>query len=173
MRVSRRPATGKPVMTDLRIDKQRIAATLTLSAGDQLIGSLFLADRAATHAGPERLVDVLNDSAGFLPFEAVSDLGARHTLLINRAHIVAVQSDRTAGELAEDAAYQVAPQKSVSLQLASGAHLRGVLRVEQPAGRARLSDAVRDQTGFVYLEDRSGVLAVNLAHVVRIMPLAE
>ena len=43
----------------------------------------------------------------------------------------------------------------------------------QPAGRDRLSDSVRDETGFRYLESASGVLAVNLAHVVRITPLSE
>ena len=160
-------------MSNLRIDKLRVPATLTFTAGERLTGSLFLAEQAATHAGPERLVDVLNGSTGFLPFEAVSDFGPPRTVLLNRAHIAWVEADRPAGELAEDPAYQCAPKKSVVLRLSSGDELRGVLRVERPAGRDRLSDAVRDETGFLYLEGGAGVLAVNLAHVVRIMPLAE
>jgi len=160
-------------VSELRIDKRRITATVTLAAGTPVAGALFLADQAATHAGPERLLDVLNAGPGFVPFEAVSPVGQRYTQLLNLAHIVLVQADRSAVELADDAAYQVAPKKSVVLQMASGEELRGVLRVERPAGRDRLSDSVRDETGFRYLEGASGVLAVNLAHVVRITPVAE
>ena len=82
-------------------------------------------------------------------------------------------TDSALDELADDHAYQVAVKKSVLLELASGEELRGVLRVERPVGRNRLSDAVRDDAGFRYLEGAGGVLAVNLAHVVRITPLAE
>jgi hypothetical protein len=160
-------------MSELRIDKRRVTATVTLAAGAPVTGALFLAEQAATHAGPERLLDVLNGGPGFVPFEAVSPVGARYTLLLNLAHIVVVQADRSAIELADDAGYQVAAKKSVALHLASGDEVRGVLRVERPAGRDRLSDSVRDETGFRYLESASGVLAVNLAHVVRITPLSE
>ena len=65
----------KPHMSDLRIDKRRVTATLTLTGGDRLIGSLFLAEQAEHHAGPERLLDVLNGPPGFLPFESVSGPG--------------------------------------------------------------------------------------------------
>lgn len=136
-------------------------------------GSLFLAEQAAKHGGPERLLDVLNGPPGFLPFEALSAPGQRQTLLLNRACIAVVSADCALDDLADDPAYQVAVKKSVLLHLASGEQLRGVLRVERPVGCDRLSDAVRDDTGFRYLEAAGGVLAVNLAHVVRIMPLAE
>ncbi len=160
-------------MSDLRIDKRRVTTTLTLTAGDRLVGSLFLAEQAEHHAGPERLLDLLNGPPGFLPFEAVSGPGGRQTLLLNRAYIAVVHTDSALDEVADDYAYQVAVKKSVLLQFANGDELRGVLRVERPVGRDRLSDAVRDDAGFRYLEGASGVLAVNLAHVVRITPLAE
>lgn len=159
-------------MSELRIDKRRVAATLTLTLGERLIGSLFLAEQAANHAGPERLLDVLNGPPGFLPFEAVSGPGARrHTMLLNRAYIAVVHADCTIDDLADDYGYQVAVKKSALLHLATGEELRGVLRVERPVGRDRLSDAVRDDAGFRYLEGGGGGLAVNLSHVVRITPL--
>jgi hypothetical protein len=160
-------------MSDLRIAKRRVTATLSFSGGAPLAGALFLAELAATHAGPERLLDVLNGPPGFLPFEMASPGGTRQTLLLNRAHIVSVHADCAGGELADDQGYQVAVKKYVLLQFASGDEMRGVLRIERPAGRDRLSDAVRDDAGFRYLECEGGVLAVNLAHVVRILPLAE
>jgi hypothetical protein len=160
-------------MSDLRIAKRRVAATLALTGGLELAGSLFLAELAASHAGPERLLDVLNGARGFLPFEAVAPDGTRQTVLLNRAHITWVRADCARDDLEEDPGYQVAVQKSVLLQLVTREELRGVLRVERPVGRDRLSDAVRDDAGFRYLESPGGVLAVNLAHVVRIMPLAE
>ena len=116
---------------------------------------------------------MLNGPPGFLPFESVSGPGVRQTLLVNRANIVVVHTDSALEDLADDHAYQVAVQKSVLLQFAGGDELRGVLRVQRPVGRNRLSDAVRDDAGFRYLEGAGGVLAVNLAHVVRITPLAE
>lgn len=160
-------------MSDLRIDKRRVTATLDLTGGERLIGSLFLAEQAEHHAGPERLLDVLNGPPGFLPFESVSGPGVRQTVLVNRANIVVVHTDAALDELNGDHAYQVAVQKSVLLQFSNGDELRGVLRVQRPVGRDRLSDAVRDDAGFRYLEGAGGVLAVNLAHVVRITPLAE
>lgn len=160
-------------MSDLRIDKRRVTATLDLTGGERLIGSLFLAEQAEHHAGPERLLDVLNGPPGFLPFESVSGPGVRQTVLVNRANIVVVHTDSALDDLTEDQAYQVAVQKSVLLQFSNGDELRGVLRVQRPVGRDRLSDAVRDDAGFRYLEGAGGVLAVNLAHVVRITPLAE
>lgn len=156
----------------LRVDKQRVTATLTLTEGGRLAGALFLADLAATHAGRERLLDVLNGSPGFLPFETPAD-GAPRTVLINRAHITVVEADCAERDLADDPAYQVAVKKSVDLRLEGGDQLSGVLRVVRPAGRDRLSDAVRDDVGFRYLETASGVLVINLAHVLRITPLAE
>ena len=160
-------------MSDLRIDKRRVASTITLTSGERLIGALFLAEQAAHHAGHERLLDVLNGPPGFLPFETTSDPGDRQTVLLNRASIAMVQTDAAVDDLAEDQAYQVAVKKSVLLQFGSGDQLRGILRVERPQGRNRLSDAVRDEAGFRYLESSGGVAAVNLAHVVRITPLAE
>jgi hypothetical protein len=160
-------------MSDLRIAKRRVTATVTLAGAAPLAGSLFLAEQAATHAGPERLLDVLNGPPGFLPFEMASPGGTRQTLLLNRAHIASVHADCASGELADDQGYQVAVKKFVLVHFAGGEELRGVLRIARPAGRDRLSDAVRDEAGFRYLECEGGVLAVNLAHVVRIMPLAE
>ncbi len=160
-------------MSDLRIEKRRVTVTVTLTAGHNLMGSLFLSGQAASHAGPERLIDLLNAEQGFVPFELVSPVGGRQTLLLNRAHISVVHAQSASHDLEEDPGYQVAAKKSVALRLASGEQLTGVLRVERPAGRDRLSDLVSDDTGFRYLESATGILAVNLAQVVHITPLSE
>jgi hypothetical protein len=160
-------------MSDLRIAKRRVAAVLTLTDGAELAGVLFLSDQAAAHAGPERLLDLLNGPTGFLPFDLAAPDGSPQTVLLNRAHVVSVRAESALDDLAEDPGYQVAVKKSVLLQFVGGDAMRGVLRVERPKGRDRLSDAVRDGAGFRYLESAGGVLAVNLAHVVRITPLAE
>src|SRR5688500_12448840 len=111
-------------MTDLRIDKRRVTATITLAAGERLTGALFLAEQAATHAGPERLLDVLTGPPGFLLLEAVSPIGERQTVLLNRAYIAVIDADCALDDLADDYAYQVAVQKSVLLQLVNGEEIR-------------------------------------------------
>lgn len=160
-------------MSELRIEKRRVSVSVSLTAGHRFTGALFLSAQAAAHAGPERLLDLLNASEGFLPFELVSSVGARETILLNRSHIAVVQSEASHHDLADDTSYQVAPQKSVALLLATGEELSGVLRIDRPSGRNRLSDGLNDHIGFRYLETANGILAVNFAYVVRITPLAE
>ena len=110
---------------------------------------------------------MLNGPPGFLPFESVSGPGVRQTLLVNRANIVVVHTDSALEDLADDHAYHVACRSWCSCSSAAATSC-AVLRVQRPVGRNRLSDAVRDDAGFRYVEGAGGVLAVNLAHVVRI-----
>lgn len=160
-------------MSDLRIEKRRVTVTVTTAAGPRHTGSLFLSAQAATHAGPERLVDLLNGGQAFVPFERVSPTGDREMRLLNRAHLVLVQAEGAGDDVAGDPGYQVARKKSAVLTLTTGERIAGVLRVERPAGRDRLSDFLSGETGFCYFESPSGLLAVNLAHVTEITPVSE
>lgn len=160
-------------MSELRIEKRRVTVTVTLTAGQQFTGSLFLSAQAASHAGPERLLDLLNAESGYIPFELVSDVGQRQTLLLNRAHLSLVCAQSAQDDLEDSPGYRATAPKTVRLLLANGEQLTGVFRVERPAGRDRLSDGVSQGQGFRYLETENGVLAVNLAHVVHITPVSE
>ena len=117
--------------SQFRIEKARTDGTLLLSNGLSLYGSFFVAGSSATHAGPERIKDVLNAEPGFFPFEVLGADGSKHTTLYNRDHIVFVE---LAGnqEAALDPGYDVATRRTVSMMLSNGTS--GSRRHEPPTG---------------------------------------
>src|SRR2546428_11127630 len=76
-------------MSEFRVEKRRAEAELTLSSGGLLQGWVFLSGSSATHAGPERVADVLNAESGFFPFQGPAS-AAPGTGLINRPHVISV-----------------------------------------------------------------------------------
>jgi len=146
-------------MSQFRVEKRRADAELTFATGATLRGSFFLASATPTQVGPERIADLLNASAGFFPFDAVGDAD-QGTILVNRAHIVAVRLLEPFAEAQDDPGYEVATERYVVMTLANGARLEGSVRVYCPQGRDRLSDWARSAEAF-----RQGHIdgAVNLA----------
>ena len=148
-----------------RVDKQRAAATLALVGGTSVQGWFFLAARSGIYC-PERIKDLLNSESGFFPFE-LGDQDFRRTTLFNRNHVVYVHL-ADGDEPHQDPAYAVATRRSVSMLLANGARLGGIVRVYCPEGHDRLSDYTRSDEVFRYLEAPDGTLIVNTRHVIEL-----
>ena len=154
-------------MSDLRIEKRRTEAELTLATGTTVHGCFFLAASSATHA-PERVGDLLNTEAGFFPFE-LSRQGRPETVLYNRAHVVVVTLlAASATEAQLEPGYAVATERGVRMLLSNGRTIEGCVRVYQPSGRDRLSDYARAPQLFHYVETPRATLIVNTAHIVEL-----
>ncbi len=150
-------------MSQFRVEKRRAEAEITLANGGPVRGAFFLAGSSAKHVGPERIGDLLNAEIGFFPFET----GAV-TLLVNRAHVLAVRLlDRT-DEPQHDPGYALATARQVAMVLTNGTTLGGTVRVYRPAGRDRLSDYAQSAESFRYLEGADATYIVNSAHIVSI-----
>ena len=54
-------------MEDLRVPKRAVAVEVVLPGGVARQVSVYLSEGAASHPGPERLSDLLNGSAPFIP----------------------------------------------------------------------------------------------------------
>jgi len=133
-------------------------------------GCFFTADHDQRHNGHERVADLLNTEPGFVPFE----LHEGHdicTVLYNRAHIVLVSL--TEREERNDAGYDVAVPRVVSILLTTGDRLLGTVRVHRPLGRDRLSDWARQAESFRYVEVADSTVLVNTAHVIHISEVSE
>lgn len=152
-------------MSQFRVEKRRAEAELTLSSGDSRRGCFFLAGSSATHAGPERVKDVLNFESGFFPFETAGQTG---TVLVNRAHLVTVRLLGTPAEARLDSGYDVASARQVEMRLSNRMVLRGAVRVFRPEGHNRLSDYTRSTELFRYVENADGTYIVNSAHIVEL-----
>ena len=154
-------------MSEFRVEKQRAEAELTLSSGGLLQGWFFLAGSSATHAGPERVADVLNAEAGFFPFQVPAG-ATPDTVLINRPQVISVKLLDQTTEARRDPGYEVATVRHVEMLLSNGEVLSGTVRVYRPHGRDRLSDYARSTDLFRYVENDDGTFVVNFAHIVQL-----
>jgi hypothetical protein len=159
-------------MSEFRVEKRRAEAELTLSSGGQVRGWFFLSGSSATHAGPERVADLLNAETGFFPFE-VPDGHRQDTVLINRAHVIAAKLLEQTTEAQLDPGYVVATERRVRMLLSNGALVTGTVRVYRPQGRDRLSDYARSADVFRYVESAKATYVVNSAHIVELRELTE
>ena len=154
--------------SEFRIEKARNDGTLLLSSGAAVHGSFFVAGSSATHAGPERIKDVLNAEPGFFPFEVLSPDGAKQTSLFNRDHVVYVELQGNP-EATLDPGYDVATRRTVSMLFSNSTRLHGVVSVYRPQGRDRLSDFARSSEQFRYLEAPNVTYLVNVRHLIELV----
>jgi hypothetical protein len=154
-------------LSEFRVEKKRAAAELTLTTGATVKGSFFLWDSSGSHAGPERVGDLLNERTGFFPFE----LEDGHTALFNRAQIVKVRLPGESSEARLEPGYEVATRRVVSILLSTGDRISGTVSVFRPAGRDRLSDYARSDEAFRYVEADEQTWIVNSFHLVEIREL--
>ena len=158
-------------VSEFRIEKQRAEATLTLTTGKTVSGCFFLSTSSPSHAGPERVADLLNGSAGFFPFE-LNCTEVPYTVLYNRTHIVQVSlGNAIEPQLAPG--YSLATERAVRVVLSNGNAVKGRVRVYRPNGRDRLSDYAREPERFRYIETADGTVIVNADHIVELRETTE
>ena len=159
-------------MSEFRIEKRRTEAALTLTTGTSVRGHFFLSGSSASHAGPERVGDLLNAETGFFPFELTA-AGQPHTVLYNRAQLVQVTLLEETVEAQLDPGYSVATERAVRMLLSNGSTVDGRVRVYRPTGRDRLSDYARAPQVFRYVETADGTIIVNADHIVELREKTE
>lgn len=154
-------------MEDLRVPKRRVAAEVLLPGGAARRISLFLAEAASTHVGPERPSDLLNGGDDFVP--ALDEETGAMTFL-NRAGLAAV---RVARELEGDEAdgLSLPTEHVVEILLESGAALRGLVSYLRPPDRSRLVDFLNEPEPFIRLIEERAIALVNKRHAARVVLL--
>jgi len=154
-------------MSQFRVEKRRVEAELTFSSGATLRGAFFLAASTPTQIGPERVADLLNAEPGFFPFDPSGPPGTS-TVVVNRAHVVAVKLLERSRDAQLVPGYDVAAERRVVVLLSNGERLGGSVRVYCPQGRDRMSDWARSPQMFRYLEGDDATFIVNAAHVIEV-----
>jgi hypothetical protein len=152
-------------MEDLRVPKRRVAAEAILPSGAVRRITLFLAEAASHHTGPERPSDLLNGGGDFIP--AFDEEAAAMTFL-NRAGVAAF---RLPGREPEDGAEDLTlpTEHAVEVTLQSGATLRGLISYLRPTERSRLVDFLNEPDPFFHLLEDDAVDLVNKRHVARVV----
>jgi hypothetical protein len=155
-------------LSELHVDKAKIDATLTLSNGTSVQGCFFISGNSATHAGPERIKDVVNAAPGFFPFQINMPDGTHQFILYNRDHVVLVALSGV-DEVQSVPGYDVATRRTVSMLLSNRVRLRGTVSVYLPPERNRLSDFAHIPERFIYLVGSGVTFLVNATHVLELV----
>lgn len=147
-------------MSEYRVDKDDVGATLHLSDGSTLRGSLFLSPFSALRSGPQTVAELLSETGAALPFA-----NADGTFLLVGAATIAAVALNDPGRSAPGFWSRV----PVALRLAGGHAFRGDLLLEERAGN-RLSDAVRGAEPWLTLEALHATVWVAKAHLLTLEP---
>ncbi len=150
-------------MEDLRVPKRAVPVEVVLPGGEARQVSIYLSEGAASHPGPERVSDLLNGSAAFIP--ALEPATGTMTFL-QRASI-AVARVAAAEEPADDS-YTIPTEHEVEVTLADGSRLTGLVAYVAPEARSRLVDFLNRPEPFLRLLERDRVALVGRAHVARV-----
>ncbi len=150
-------------MEDLRIPKRAVPVEVVLPGGEVRKVSIFLAEGAASHPGPERPSDLLNGSAPFIP--AREDATGAMTFL-HRASIAVARV--AAGEEPADDSFTIPTEHEVEVTLTDGERLSGLVAYVAPEAHERLVDFLNRPEPFFRLLEPGGVALVGRAHVARV-----
>jgi hypothetical protein len=152
-------------MEELRVPKRRVTAEALLPGGDVRRITLFLADSASSHSGPERASDLLNGGDDFLP---AFDEGAGSMTFLNRAELTAVRLAEREAE--EDGSELTLPtEHEVEVVLRGGGVLRGLVSYLRGPDHSRLVDFLNEPELFFPLVEEGAFALVNKRHVVRVV----
>ncbi len=144
----------------LKVPKRRVQVEVLVPGSPPRQVTIFLAEFASHHTGPERLSDLLNTHDQFVPA-----LEGTATIFLGRQSIAAVRVAR-AWELGEEPVE--GQQHELEVLLADGTSLRGLVNFLLPTERSRLLDFLNDAQPFVRLLERDQVALVNKRHIVRV-----
>jgi len=151
-------------MEDLRVPKRRVLAEVLLPGGAARRITLFLAEAAPAHAGPERPSDLLNGGEEFVP---AFDEETRTMTFLNRVGLAVVRVERELDEGGADA-LTLPTEHEVDVLLESGATLRGLVSYLRPPERSRLVDFLNEPAPFFRLIEERAIALVNKHHVARV-----
>lgn len=154
------------MMDVYRIEKSRIPVIVTLAHGEELAGDMFAQGYAASHYGPERPSDILNDPHEYFPL-ALSD---SDTLLISKRgvrEVNALSSSRDDWRLVP--AWR---QQRVDVQMTDGAICSGTVDLEVPSDDPRLLDYLnKTPEQFLSVLTSDGARLINRRFIVSVRPL--
>jgi len=156
--------TPSQLWNDVRIEKERVAVSITMVGGELLSGSLF-APQVYPPGGLEDPLQLLNELEPFFPL----GLATGEVLLISKDRVLEIVLDEAqVGE--EDPGS--APTALLQVTLAGGTSHVGSMRLEVRASRPRVLDYMNHCTErFMALRTDEGVRLINRKMIERVRPL--
>jgi hypothetical protein len=149
---------------DVRIEKERVAVSITMVGGELLSGSLF-APQIYPPGGQEDPLQLLNEPDPFFPL----GLPTGEVLLIAKDRVLEIVLDAPSSD---EELPGSAPTALLQLTLAGGLTHVGSMRLEVRASRPRVLDYMNYCTArFMALRTDDGVRLINRKMIERVRPL--
>ncbi|HEX8698512.1 MAG TPA: hypothetical protein VF815_06735 [Myxococcaceae bacterium] len=155
-------------MEELRVPKRRVGAQIVLPGGETRNVFVFLSEASPERHDGERLSDLLNTGAKFLP---AMDASTATMLLFNAASIAVARVD-AAHEPREEDQLTLLTEHEVEVRLVDGQRLQGLVTYVMPEGRTRLTDYFNQAQPFLRLQQEGRVALVNKLHVAYVETLS-
>jgi hypothetical protein len=143
----------------------KLPATLHLSDGTELAGSLHVQSAVADHPGPETVVELLNRADPFLVL-ALEEDGVR---FVPKAQVALVES--AVPETDDGDRRSAVRFLNLEVEMMSARLLIGFAESELPPNRARAQDFLNDGGAFFPLTTEGTLWAVHRTHVRTVRPL--
>lgn len=149
-------------MQELAVERRRVEVAIRFPGGEVVRGQLFLALMAKSHAGPERVLDMMNEPD---PFFVLRVDGEPPVRMINKERIVEVE---VAVQPEEEES--LAKEEEMTLTFQDGFSLSGRALVELPPTKSRLIDFLNYSERFFELRDGGNTHIVNRKHISYVKP---
>lgn len=163
--IVRKPGVSpSQIWNDVRIQKERVAVSVTMVGGELISGSLF-APQIYPPGGVEDPLHLVNEADPFFPL----GLSTGEVLLIAKDRVLEISLEEAMP--AEDLP-GIAPTALLQITLAGGITHVGSMRLESRATRPRVLDHMNHCTArFMALRTDEGVRLVNRKMIERVRPL--
>lgn len=119
-------------MDDVRIDKNTCQIELLLADGNRIEGEVFLSLYGSRHLGPQKVIDLLQETSFFLPIKT-----AAGTILVNRRQIMMV---RVAAESEQDELMTLGHRRHLRIHTLDRQEIEADIYVDMPTGFGRVMD---------------------------------
>jgi hypothetical protein len=155
------------------IPKKVVHASVTMPDRKERKVELFLGDCAASHAGGERVIDLLTSEARFIP---VRDVESGQVILLQRSAMMVlsvpleheIRADREDGGLLET---EIAQKFLIQVVLSDGSTRKGELNYIMPEGMRRLQDFLNLPEPYMSLRDGETAHIISKTHITEVHSL--
>ena len=155
-------------MQELAVERRLVPVAIRFAGQEVLRGQIFLSPMAKRHAGPETVLDLMNDPEPFFVLRVEEETPVR---MINKERIVEVEiaSAEQFGE-DEDPTSTGAKEEPVSITFQDDFVLAGTAYVEMPAAKSRLIDFLNIEEKFFALRAGDSAHIVSRKHISHVKP---
>jgi len=145
------------------VEKLRVNVRISRAGQPVVEGRVSLSQHSAVRPGPETLLELLDPSAGFLPFERTADDAI---VLLSRQDIQWVMAGpEVASDLVRPQPFRYTREERVRVTLRSGEDFEGLIQMELPEYLNRISDYLNGTERYFPLRTRRGTYLIHKAAV--------